>query len=117
MNTKAMLTMTGLAVLFGCAASQSGPSSDASNARGIRTLVQANDGTWVDEGVQKYDQRTLDLLAHTKFTAAKIDDAGRLAAYAPVGYAPGVTPPPEGTDLEYEVLDNAGYVIEWKAAE
>jgi hypothetical protein len=117
MNTKAMLTMTGLAVLFGCAASQSGPSSDTSNARGIRTLVQANDGTWVDEGVQRYDQRTLDLLAHTKFTAAQIDGSGRLVAYAPVGYAPGVTPPAEGTELEYEVLDRNGYVVEWKAAE
>lgn len=117
MNTKAMLTLTGLAVLFGCAASQSGPSSDASNARDIHTLAQANDGTWVDEGMKKYDQRTLGLLTHTKFTATQIDGGGRLVAYAPVGYAPGVTPPAEGTELEYEVLDKNGYVVEWKAAE
>ncbi len=117
MNTKAMLTLTGLAVLFGCAASQSGPSSEGSNIRDIHTVVRANDGGWVDEGVKKYDQRTLDLLARTKFTATQIDGNGRLVAYASVGYAPGVTPPAEGTELEYEVLDRNGYVVEWKAAE
>jgi len=69
----------------------------------------------VDLGTRKYSDATLKLIQSTRFTSLNIDNRGDVVSYTPVGYAPGVVPPPEGAEIEYEVLNRYGQVVAWKA--
>jgi len=87
------------------------------SVREIRTIAQSEQGEMVDLGVKKYSDQTLRLVQATRFKGLGINDDGYVVSYIPVRYATGLEVSPEGTLLDFEVLDPHGTVVSWKEAD